>query len=565
MWQALRSDLKEFVSVVTDPNASKDDEYDDAEEISPALEEAMRRMALEETYTVALLDDDGVDETALEEDTSLNVSAAEDAAAARDQIQEYIDSFSLEANEDEIAKALDSYGEILQPILQRLVPEIVSRKDFWMRYFYHCSVDQIQQEIAEQENRERIERVSQSIQGVKSFLGGAVMSVASSILEDDEGGLPGISPFHMSSSGNRRPPFVMNTAVDEDDDVENEEELGWSDEDDGEDDDDETEEDNEAQIEFKDAATEQLQEQLKQALEERDMLHQTVELQQKQIVELIAQKYGTTDGYNVDELKLQLFDKESELAALRSSERNEPDTREEQIEALQQENAQLKSDLKEMEARATFVDDGRLASLQSEKTELQAKLLELQVAEKVSTNVSIDSKETMQKMQALENEVATFKTLVESKESDHEAVVRSLQSEIVELRQLIATLENEKSKLSADLGDKASEITDLTAMHAKSITVLDAKTDALVQENTELKAEIKAKTLELINLRSRNDSPSMRMESPGVESAASPESVVKVDLDDGIDDPQVPSEDLRKVDGGSDDWGDDWGGSDEDD
>ena len=56
------------------------------------------------------------------------------------------------------------------------------------------------------------------------------------------------------------------------------------------------EEEPEAQIEFKDAATEQLQEQLKQALEERDMLHQTVELQQKQIAELSSAQPANTQS-----------------------------------------------------------------------------------------------------------------------------------------------------------------------------------------------------------------------------------------------------------------------------
>ena len=563
MWQALRSDLKEFVAVVTDPNASKDgeEEYDD---ISPAQEEALRRMALDETYTFPLLDDDG-QEIAPAEDVSPDGTEADDLAAGREQIQAYIDSFTLEAYEEEIAKALETHGEVLQPILQRLVPETVTRKDFWMRYFYICSEDRIQQEIVEQENRERLERVSQSIQGVKSFLGGAVMSVASSIMEDDEGGIPAISPFHMSSSGNRRPPFVMNTAVDEDDDAENE--LGWSD-----DEADESEEEEaEAQIEFKDPAMEQLQEELKQALEERDMLHQTVELQQKQLAELNSVHRDEDQSLvagDVEKLKLLLFEKESELAALRSkeehgsvhSESKSSTMQAELVEALQTENAQLNAALMDLESRASAAADDRVAALEQENIRLKSELelKEAKLAEVVEA--SGPATDVAQTMLGLEQANMVLRVSLESKESEYAAMLQSMQSELAGLRQSFGVLEAEKAALNASLSDSEKELATMRGAFETDLADKDNKMRLLADENSQLKAEVDSAFSENTSLRQQMESLSKQLDSACGESAASPESVVKVDV--VVDDAHIPLA-AEKNDDGSDDWGEDWGDDDE--
>merc|ERR1712176_1275907 len=90
--------------------------------------------------------------------------------------------------------------------------------------------------------------------------------------------------------GDTRPPFVMNTVVDE-------EELGWDDEEE-EDVDDVCEED------------EDWQAKLGQVEEEKDVLHQTIELQRKEL-----------EGLNVEKVKLMtsVEDKSKELDSIKTS------------------------------------------------------------------------------------------------------------------------------------------------------------------------------------------------------------------------------------------------------
>jgi len=166
-----------------------------------------------------------------------------------------------------------------------------------------------------------------------------------------------------------RPPFVMNTAVSDTDDEdyeddngngrsgesddgdESEEELGWDDDDDDydvEDDDaadnkDDTDNGNgnddegETTVEFKDAEKETLLDELEQARAERDSLQKTVEMQTEELQSIMAASAtataptpvvvdgellgGTTadsDPGTTQRLQMQLFEKDSELAALRA-------------------------------------------------------------------------------------------------------------------------------------------------------------------------------------------------------------------------------------------------------
>jgi len=173
-----------------------------------------------------------------------------------------------------------------------------------------------------------------------------------------------------------RPPFVMNTAVSDDDDEneteesdpgeeESEVELGWDDDDDDnyDDDDDETNgangvvafrdgDDRSETVDFKDAEKEGLLEELEQARAERDALQTTVEMQAKELKNLSLlsssspsestapaatrpnQKQRFDTGGNEDaatslrNLKMELFEKDAELAALRAGleDRHETET-----------------------------------------------------------------------------------------------------------------------------------------------------------------------------------------------------------------------------------------------
>jgi hypothetical protein len=414
MWNALRSDFKEFVSTVTEDTsqvlskiddsfpvlaAPKDGDEESQEGISPEEEEAQRRMQLEETFTTPLV---------LDEDADLYTEAR------KAELDEFVSAFEVT---DELEQELESYPE-LHDMYRRLVPDAVPRRDFWMRYAYRCDADRIAADWDEQEggggaNNEPAAAVSQSLSTVRQFLGGAVQSVAASLKEGDVEG--SVTPDGAASSasaagffgvGGARPPFVLNTAVDEDDDDEEEEaeeELGWDD--DEEDEDDEKQQDStHEEIEFRDAATEQLQEQLKQALEERDQLHETVAMQAKEIADLLAQGgegagAATDGGADVEALKLKLFETESELAAVKarllsSTSFEEPPSPEKQESIpgtapdaeLRQQAEELQTKLEQAELLCTELQgqvselQGACSNLGAEKDALAAELVSLRSA-----------------------------------------------------------------------------------------------------------------------------------------------------------------------------------------
>jgi len=380
MWRALKSDLTEFVAAVAEDTSQVLSKIDDAgvgfpvpgtgggPPVSEEEEEAFRRMRLEETYTAPLI--------------LANLGGEE--GITDPELQAYMESFE-EVTTDLEREWLQTYPEV-QEMHQKLVlggapasteeananddasggskPAAgpVDRRDFWMRYHYRCDPDRIaaewsaQDDLAADDEDEDGGKVGgpdpNAATGTASwsrFLGGAVQSVAASLRESDgivgEGGDSTAILLADTAAGpgsifgglgvGGRPPFVLNTAVDDDEaeeaEEEEEEELGWDDDDDDEDDDDEKAEEDDSrnqtgEIEFRDAATEQLQDKLKQALEERDQLHETVALQSKEIASLLAEattsrnSVGVSNAANeeTEALRLQLFEAQAELAAVKT-------------------------------------------------------------------------------------------------------------------------------------------------------------------------------------------------------------------------------------------------------
>jgi BSD domain len=429
MWNALRSDLKEFVSTVTEDTSQVLSKIDDSfpvlnsaaeRGLSPEEQEALRRMRLDETYTSPLVVRDDID------DGGAAADEEERLAAQRAVLDAFVASFEVT---DDLTKDLDDNPD-LRDAYDRLVPDAVSERDFWMRYAYRCDADRIAAEWDsdddddddEEEEEHQKDRsgaaVAQSLSSVTQFLGGAVKSVAASLKEADvQGGGGGgddlvagdvtTTAAGFFGVGGARPPFVMNTAVDEDDDDDAEEELGWDDDEEEDDDrvgDDDAQHQDSTQeeIEFRDAATEQLQEQLKQALEERDQLHETVSMQAKKIVDLMEQvSEGGSEAAErseVEALKMKLFEAESELAAVKeglvaSPSFEEPSTPKNEEESssgaapdaeLQRRTEELLAKLNETEGLCASLRDrvseleGVCAELQNEKEEFVEKVASLQ-------------------------------------------------------------------------------------------------------------------------------------------------------------------------------------------
>jgi len=311
MWGALKSDLNEFVSTVAGDTSEAlnrmDENFPDGEgkeQLSTAAEERLRRMEMHETFESPLISED-------------------DPEPYKEDVKEFLADFSIDDKTDEIAKLLEENPDTLKLCFEALVADKVSYADFWERYFYRCDEDRIALEIEEEEKEQAAAREAafQSLSSVGNLLGGAVKAAASSLVDNGKSDNSySMTPNQSTTPGifgaSGRPPFVMNTAEDEEED----EELGWDDDDDDEDDDDNDEEedaeDTQDQIEFNDPATEKLQEELKQAIQERDQLHETVSMQQKEIASL---KTDGAESTEVKNLKTQLFEKESEIAALRAS------------------------------------------------------------------------------------------------------------------------------------------------------------------------------------------------------------------------------------------------------
>ena len=418
MWNAITSDLNEFVSTVAGDTSEvlnridqnfPDGANDDNEELSLAAEERLRRMEMRETFDSQLISDD-------------------DDELYKKDVTEFLANFSVEARTEEIAKLLEDNPETLKLVFEALVPTKVTYEEFWQRYFYRCDEERINAEIEEEEKRMTASRAEafKSISAVGSILGGAVKAVSASLTEEDKKDGTGETGFFRAS---KRPPFVLNTAVSEgeDDEEEEEEELGWDDdEDDGDDAADG------GQIEFNDVATENLQEQLKLAVEERDQLHQTVEMQKKELASL---KTAGAESSEIDKLKTQLFEKESEVAALRASmlddsgvEGDGPSGYSAKIESLME---KLKAMAKQAEE-----DKNALAEVRKERDDLVSQVSSLESASKElndevavlrSENVSLKNQlgDAEKRVQTLEEESRKVEELLRNKEDPGETSVDS--------------------------------------------------------------------------------------------------------------------------------------------
>lgn len=526
MWNALRSDLKEFVTTVKEESShvlSKIDAGLDEEPMSEEEKEVQRRLQLEETFTAALLNDD-------------------DDEIYRELVEDYLKTFSIDDMTDAIAADLEK-EPLLQTMMERLVPEDVTYEEFWQRYYYRCSPAHIAAEWEAEEERERQERaqaMSQSILGVRSFLGGAVSAVSKSLAEDDEGhAMEGRQEGFFGTGA--RPPFVMNTAVDEDDE---EEELGWDDDDEEEEDGDET---SEQQIEFTDAATEQLQEQLKQTIEERDLLQQTVSMQAKELASLSE---GNPNVEEINKLKMQLFEKESELAAMKESTLNVS-----YVAADEEKLASLEAAKTELEAS--------LAAKDSELSELMRLLEETRAKLATKDEVMEAARDTSEEVSMMQNKI----TELDSALSESNKASAALKLETDELKEKLGTLQSEHDALRESLGAATALPSLEMAATQEALSAARHESASLASELEKLKLQLAASESRVENLgielaaskQALLEKESTQHEIKSVDevsglSAASPDtasSAVKIDAPPAVEKLQLDGEE-------EDEWGDDW-------
>ena len=583
MWSTLRSDLSEFVSTVTedtttalnkiDANFDDDDNEQKEQATTPEEEEALRRMKLPETYTAPL------EPSALGEEEQSGEEDNDDDDALK-EVEEYLESFSIDSKTDEIAKLLEEHPDTLKAQFEQLVPTTVTYEEFWQRYFYRCDVDRITREWDEEGDDDG----DGPINALGNLLGGAVKAVSARMGEDDLAETPVSGIFH---GGTGRPPFVLNSAVDETDD--DEEELGWDDDEEDFDDDDEEEDedvdDSVEQIEFKDKVTERLQEQLKQALEvcsmvlvlglhshsgllthyphavsfafrnqyqERDQLHETVEMQSKEIAALNAGDGESVYQKEVEKLKMLLFEKDSELAAqnakmLDTSRVEEPSQMEAKLAALTKELEVKDAALKETEAAKTKITELEQTVSRMSK---ECKVVEAQFesGKEIIAQMKNEKAELESKLAGLQNQgsdltaaAAQAKEATEARASSLEAELKSAQAQLGEAEKRTAAVESE-------------------------LEVAKEKLAAAEQRATAAEAELKGVQEKLAAAEARAASLESKLElavkKEGVDEKVADSSADTSSTGVKVDTP-APGATKLPVDDVEDDWGDDWGDDDD--
>jgi hypothetical protein len=505
MWSALRRDLSEFVSTVTEDAAAALNNIDENFDLSEEEAEALRRMKLEETYS-----------------TPLNENDAE--------VEQFLKDFNVEEKGDEISMNLEKH-EMLKTYLEELVPDHINYAEFWQRYFYRCDPERI---MAEWQNSSVEEEGPMN--AISHLLGDAVKAVSKTLAEDDEGKAIDGNKSSSFFTG-PRPPFVMNTALSDGDDNE---ELGWGDEEDDEDDEEEEEED---VVVFKDEEKEKLKEELKQALEERDLLQQTVQMQKKELSEHRSASEGSSE---IKKLQMQLFERESELAALKLGQLDISVDQQAVDGAI--DVKELKGELlqKQLEVSQQEKDLETLRNALSEKeTEVSRHADEVSKLSKQLEEAQSVVHSLQEEKQFLLNQV---KDLQEGGGSENESQLHELQNQIQSLTMEKNSLEETLQMTSADVEARITQMQTKLTKAIESADEANREKEEASSAFNDAKKEIEKLESELhsAQAQARPDTSPARTTSPDTISTG-----VKVDS------PKV--EKVRSKDDDTDDWGDDWG------
>ena len=453
------------------------------------------------------------------EDTFTDLLDEED-----DEVQAFFKDFDIATKTEEISKLLESHPDTLQATFAQLTSE-VPYLDFWKRYFFRFGDEErmrdlyslFQQRQKASENRQAAGSGFSGLSGVTNFLGGAVKA-----LVDD--GDEGQQQQHASTGvmnlfgASGRPPFVMNTAVSEDGDdnpeeeeEEEEEELGWDDDDDESDNEDGDVDDSRDshQIEFKDAAKEKLQEELDQAMAERDQLHKTVEMQSQELKTLKEASLDPTGNKQVEILEMQIFEKNAELAALRASLDDTSD--DDQDETSKKDAARQASQGREVERLTNEVAtrDSTISELQEEVESMQMQVQSVNAGADTSAQEMMENARLKEEIQAIAAELQTQKDSMDQVLAEKLETQLGLQS----LQETVSSLKSENASLRESLessgGEQASQLASTQQEALQAQTQLEALQEQLMSLQSDL---------EVTN--SENSSLRENLESSGGEQAS---------------------------------------------
>eukprot|EP00521_Asterionellopsis_glacialis_P006343 CAMPEP_0195282316 /NCGR_PEP_ID=MMETSP0707-20130614/1240_1 /TAXON_ID=33640 /ORGANISM="Asterionellopsis glacialis, Strain CCMP134" /LENGTH=790 /DNA_ID=CAMNT_0040341275 /DNA_START=226 /DNA_END=2598 /DNA_ORIENTATION=+ len=499
--------------------------------VASAKDEAARLMGHPETFLIPLEPEKDDDE---EGEHIMDGDGMDDAYYV--ELKDFLADWDVEQKTDEIAKLLEEHPQTLKVQFEELVPTQIKYEDFWQRYFFRCNEERITKNWEMEQERKREARsraISGGITAAKNLFGGAVKALketttnaaATAAAEDEPPPYP-YAPQQASESGGGsvaglgaslfggggRPPFVMNTAVDEDEDddevaeeEEEEEELGWDDDDEdfdtdddekeanenGGDEEDMDDDDDDEVIDFSNSQLDDLKQQYAQAVEERDSLHETVEMQKNVIMELQA---GKTDALpdadsgsppivneeEMEKMKLELFEKNAELAAIKANLEDDGGN-------VQQAAQEMATKVAEQQAQLTRLTEDLLAK-ELELTQAQETVATMhEKMDQPRAQAEDDLKESESKrladMEQLQTQLEAAKTEIARLQSQSQTEMTDLDSK---MQEQVMTLTGELTKARQDLEESATEMEQLRKQSENSQVELEEAREKLERNQMEL-------------------------------------------------------------------------------
>mmetsp|Transcript_8820 Transcript_8820/g.12536 ORF Transcript_8820/g.12536 Transcript_8820/m.12536 type:complete len:688 (-) Transcript_8820:193-2256(-) len=516
------------------------------------------------------------------QETEKFVSDMDDVESDHDALK-FLNFFDISTKTDEISHILQKYPDSVGIFFEELVPITVTYEQFWQRYFYRCDPDRIQAEWDKNDEellRERQEIIDKGVESVKNLWGGALKVGGGALKafknvgkqEDHKVGSKTYEKYQAeveqqqkaveakindASGDNKsfksvglgiglfqgRPPFVMNStdSGDEDEEImdeedyeeEDEEDLGWGSDDEDEDfsseatsdqnEIDQNESEQEITFSSSDNVIEERAEEIVALKEEREQLKSTIENQEKEISKLtssISISINEKDLSEIEHLKMVIFEKDSELAALHAS----LDDNHEESSTNQKAEAKISAQSR---------DIGRLQTQLLEKNDEILKIsrkLESYSEDKEKAQAGMKRVEELQdKLSKAENELTEYGQL-------HSKLVMEYDEFKVKSSEEISTLCSDLSSLKSELGLKKEE------------------NERLKNEVKHFKKQMEEKD-KTLNSQSKEEDisiPDIGSDSTKAESSMS--SCVNV----------IPDSKINEVlDGNDDDWGDSWGDDDD--
>lgn len=460
-------------------------------------------------------------------------------------VLEFLKDFHIQEQTEDIGMVLNEHHDTVGLLFQNLVPMVVTYEQFWQRYYFRCDPDRIQQELDEEDERARKQRQEMLEKGkktVQNLFGGALSAIKinqeavsgkeASIYEkyqteleekqraflkegkgeDSQKEKKESTGFGSLFSG-KRPPFVMNTAVDEDieddssegyDDEEEEEEeeddeFGWGSDEEEDDDENEDLSQDDSKSEASEevvfdsparplksansAEMDELREQLAKALQLNEELKQTVETQNEQVGTSTAIEIPSDEQDEIEKLELALFEKRAELAAFEaniaeakdnsflepSQTGNDADTQSAEIQSLR-----LALEEKDHELAGLKDEVNKAQSLQDEEDATDNEMLTEALQTITSLQAELENSQA-DAAQELENQCAQYKTQIsqlQNQVSQDQQSTEDTNNDLAVAMNTIASLQqeieetkaNQESSQNNDVENISDELNDKIAL-----------------------------------------------------------------------------------------------------